>query len=146
MKKLGVIYSRKLEDQKHKGKPFFYNSWQDAFLTEYKQEALEKANRPENSFGYETSNRVGQTSISHLTWCPIFDSSHPTLGEIFFSSLLNRHGSWLDDHFYFGQLPLKERPYHCVWGNGDEFNEKEIQKIRKAHDSCTEKVVLNESD
>ena len=76
----------------------------------------------------------------------MFDSSHPSLGAIFFSSLLNRHGSWLDDHWYFGKLPLKERPYHCVWGNGDEFNEKEMEKIRKAHDSCTEKLVLNESE
>ena len=53
---------------------------------------------------------------------------HPEHGEIFFSSILNRHGSWLDEHAYFGTVPLNERPYHCTWADGSELSEDELAR------------------
>ena len=56
--------------------------------------------------------------------------THPERGEIFFSSILNRHGSWLDDHDYFGTVPLNERPYHCTWADGSELSDDELVELR----------------
>ena len=55
---------------------------------------------------------------------------HPEHGDIFFSSILNRHGSWLDEHSYFGTIPVDKRPYHCTWADGSELSEDELAELR----------------
>ena len=145
MKTLGIIYTRKLEDISNKSQSFFYNSWQEAFGTEDKTEALKKGNAPDNSIVFEDTDS-DRYSMTHVTWCPLFQSCHPVFGETLFCSILNRHGSWLDNHSYFGKLPLEQRPYHCRWGDGSEFTESELKQIRLAHEVHTEKVRLVEGD
>lgn len=146
MKKLGIIYQRVLEDKCNESAPFYYNSWQDAFGTNSKVSALKIGNASDNSILFDVTTAEGRNYMTHLKWCPLFDSSHPVFGEMLFCSILNRHGSWLDAHSYFGNLPLSERPYHCYWGDGSDFDEVEINVIRQAHDICTENITLEEGD
>lgn len=46
---------------------------------------------------------------------------HPQFGSLYFSSVLHRHGSLLDEHATCGAMPPAERPYHCAWSGGGEF-------------------------
>ena len=146
MKGLGVMYIRKLEDISYRFEPFFYNSWQEAFGTKDRTEAIKRGNSSETSFLFEDKDGKGHESMSHNTWCPLFYASHQFSGEVLFSSILNRHGSWLSDHAYFGTIPFKERPYHCKWGDGSEFSDEELKEIRHAHDLSTIELILNEGD
>ena len=78
-------------------------------------------------------------------WAPLF-ARHEEHGELYFSSLLNRHASWLDAHAYFGKLPLVERPYHCVWADGAELSAAELHEVRALHDECTLELQLLQGD
>merc|ERR1740138_2061502 len=86
--------------------------------------------------------------MKHVLWCHVFEK-HPKHGEIFFSSVLNRHASWLDDHAHFGQMPNSERPYQCYWGDGSDFNDTELAELRGLHDAedgVLSKVPLQKGD
>ena len=72
----------------------------------------------------------------HMMSAPLF-TMHPVHGEIYFSSLLNRHASWLDDHNHFGTLLYTERPYHCTWADGSEISDSELAELRALHDEST---------
>ena len=91
MQALGILYTRKLEDVSHRNQPFFYNSWQEAFGTNDRNEALKRGNAANNSILFETSYS-DRYSMTHITWCPLFQSEHPIFGETLFSSILNWHG------------------------------------------------------
>lgn len=132
LKTLGVQYIRNLNDQSQRGSPEFFTSWQEAYLTENLEEALKKGNTEESILvRHEDGVRM-----KHITWCPVF-YVHPDHGELYFGSLLNRHGSWMDDHPTWNHMPLAERPYHCVWGDGTEFSESELAEIRDVHEKST---------
>merc|ERR1719445_2826197 len=126
LKQLGVQYIRHLHDQSEENAPDFYSSWQGAFLTESMDDAFKKGNNAET---YSVLKRHDDRRLRHITWCPVFHE-HPQHGEVFFNSLLNRHGSWLDGHSYWASIPNQERPYHCVWGDGQEFSTAELAEIR----------------
>jgi hypothetical protein len=128
---------------KHRGQPTFYSSWQESFQTNSLSEALRKGNAAENSM--LTLNADGET-LTHTSWCPLFQRAHPTIGETLFGSILNRHGSWLDGHEVFGKICLEQRPYHALWGDGSSITPDELTEIRHAHAVCTRKVTLNEGD
>jgi len=129
---LGVQYIRNLNDESQRHLPGFFTSWQEAYLTDKRAEALEKGNR-EDSIVKQHEDGI---RMVHITWCPVF-FDHPDHGEMYFSSILNRHGSWMDDHPTWSHLPLADRPYHCVWGDGTEFSESELAELRDVHEKST---------
>jgi len=132
LQSLGVQYIRNLYDESQRGSPEFYTSWQEAFVTDDEATALQKVNTQESILvRHEDGIRM-----KHITWCPTF-YVHPDHGELYFASLLNRHGSWMDEHSTWNHLPLAERPYHCVWGDGTEFSESELAEIRDVHEKST---------
>lgn len=132
LQRLGVQYIRNLNDDSQRDSPEFYTSWQQAFVTDDKQTALQKGNTEESILmPHEDGIRM-----KHITWCPTF-YVHPDHGELYFASILNRHGSWMDNHPNWSHLPWAERPYHCVWGDGSEFSESELAEIRDVHTKST---------
>ena len=139
---LGVQYIRFLHDESEKSAPDFYNSWQGAFQTSSMDVALQNGN---NRTNFSILKKHDDRRLRHILWCPVFHQ-HPTLGELFFNSVLNRHGSWMDGHSFFGKLPNSERPYHCTWGDGSEFNDEELAEIRTAYSESTEYIRLNPGD
>jgi len=139
---LGVQYIRYLHDEKESEAPDFYNSWQRAFVTEDIDTAMHKAN---NRDDFSILRRCDDRRLRHVVWCPVFHQ-HPDHGKVFFNSVLNRHGSWLDGHPYWGSIPMKERPYHCVWGDGSEFTDSEMAEIRQVHEDKTIKLHLDPGD
>lgn len=139
---LGVQYIRFLHDESEKSAPDFYNSWQGAFQTSSMDVALQNGN---NRSKFSILKKHDDRRLRHILWCPVFHQ-HPTLGELFFNSVLNRHGSWMDGHSFFGKLPNSERPYHCTWGDGSEFNDEELAEIRTAYSESTEYIRLNPGD
>ncbi|CAE7244443.1 ddaC [Symbiodinium pilosum] len=142
-RQLGVLYVRYLHDEAEKGAPDFYNSWQGAFQVQSVEEAMKKGNNKDN-FSILEAHPDGRR-LRHTLWCPVFHH-HPVHGELFFNSVLNRHGSWLDGHTVFGKLPNSERPYHCLWGDGTELSEQELSEIRKAYSDSTEYIRLDAGD
>lgn len=54
--------------------------------------------------------------------------------------------SRLDGHAVFGSLPLSERPYHCLWGDGAELSETELEELRAVYDESTEYIRLSPGD
>lgn len=141
-RELGVQYIRFLHDEAEKSAPDFYNSWQGAFQTSSMDVALQKGN---DRTHFSILKKHDDRRLRHILWCPVFHQ-HPTLGELFFNSVLNRHGSWMDGHSFFGKLPNSERPYHCTWGDGNEFNDEELAEIRTAYSESTEYIRLNPGD
>eukprot|EP00933_Yihiella_yeosuensis_P044197 TRINITY_DN39293_c0_g1_i1.p1 TRINITY_DN39293_c0_g1~~TRINITY_DN39293_c0_g1_i1.p1 ORF type:complete len:362 (+),score=65.94 TRINITY_DN39293_c0_g1_i1:71-1087(+) len=141
LKAKGVRYIRNLLSEAEKDAPDYFMSWQGAFQTKNVDEAMEKANNKTSVLRHHSDGR----HLIHTTWCPVFET-HPVLGELYFSSILNRHGSWLDGHSVFGKIPLTERPYHCVWGDGAEFSEEEIKEIRRVHEESTIYVHMDKGD
>lgn len=139
---LGVQYIRFLHDESEQNAPDFYNSWQGAFQTTSMEEALKKGNDKAN---FSILKKHDERRLKHILWCPVFHK-HPTFGELFFNSVLNRHGSWLDGHSVFGHMDVKERPYHCTWGDGTEFSSSELTEIRRAYAESTEYLRLNPGD
>lgn len=87
----------------------------------------------------------GTARMKHTAWAPLF-VTHPVLGELYFTSILNRHGSWQDGHDVFGKLPLDQRPYQCLWGDGTTFSDSELNEIREAQDGAMERVQLKQGD
>mmetsp|Transcript_9443 Transcript_9443/g.28440 ORF Transcript_9443/g.28440 Transcript_9443/m.28440 type:complete len:325 (+) Transcript_9443:67-1041(+) len=138
---LGVRYIRNLSDESERGAADFFNCWQDAFQTKDIDEALEKGNTQLSML----RRLPGSERLQHVVWSTVFNE-HPEHGELYFSSILNRHGSWLDGHNVFGLVPLQERPYHCVWGDGTEFSEEELGELRDVHEKCTTYVLLQQGD
>lgn len=141
LKKLGVRYVRNLHDEKARGSPHFFMSWQGAFQTTELAEAMRKG----NSDASVLRRHADGERMQHLSWSSVFHE-HPEHGELYFSSILNRHGSWLDGHHVFGQMPLRERPYHCLWGDGAEFSPREMEELRAVHEQCTIHVRLDKGD
>jgi len=141
LQRLGVRYIRNLHDESKRGSPDFFMSWQGSFVTEDLEEAMRIGN-------HETSvlrrHEDGQR-IQHIAWSSVF-LEHHAHGDLYFSSILNRHGSWLDGHKVFGKMPLHERPYHCVWGDGAEFSVEEMQELRAVHEQATIQVQLDKGD
>ena len=78
-------------------------------------------------------------------WSPVF-CEHPSLGQLYFSSILNRHASWLDGHAVFGALPHADRPYQCVWGDGSPLGDDELGALRAIHERCTVNLQLVAGD
>jgi len=139
---LGVQYIRHLHDASEEGAPDFYTSWQGAFLTEDIGEAMRKGNSPS---AFSILARRDARRLRQTVWCPVFHQ-HPEHGELFFNSVLNRHGSWLDGHSYWGKAPNGERPYHCVWGDGAELSADELSEIREVHQKSTISLKLDPGD
>eukprot|EP00439_Symbiodinium_sp_Y106_P035337 s356_g4.t1 len=98
-RRLGVQYVRYLHDEAERDAPDFYNSWQGAFQVKSLEEAMQKGNN-RATFSILEAHSDGRR-LRHTLWCPVFHH-HPVHGELFFNSLLNRHGSWLDGHAVFG--------------------------------------------
>lgn len=142
LQETGVCYVRNLSDESERGNEDFFMSWQGAFQTNDIAEAVRKATREDSSAWVRDADRQ---RLRHICWCPVF-AEHPEHGVLYFSSILNRHGSWLDGHKVFGQLPHMERPYHCLWGDGAEFSEEDMAEIRDVHERCTIKVRLDQGD
>lgn len=141
-RELGVQYIRFLHDESEKRAPDFYNSWQGAFQTSSMDHALQKGNDKTN---FSILEKYDERRLRHILWCPVFHT-HPTFGELFFNSVLNRHGSWLDGHSVFGKMQNSERPYHCTWGDGIEFSSEELAEIRTAYAESTEYIRLDPGD
>jgi len=137
----GVRYTRILHPEAASGDADFYTSWQGAFQTADVVAAFERVSADGGAL--EALN--DKKRFRHTMWGPVF-YTHPTYGEIYFSSILNRHGSWLDGHAVFGQMPLQERPYHCLWANGAELAPGELDELRGVHEQCTKEVMLAEGD
>ena len=55
-------------------------------------------------------------------------------------------GAWLREHHVFGDWDEDERPYHCVWGNGDEISGDEMTQLKDAHDQSTIQLALEKGD
>lgn len=138
----GVQYIRRLHDEAERNAPDFYTSWQGAFLTDSIEEAMKKGNNAET---FSILERHDERRLRQTLWCPVFHQ-HPQHGELFFNSVLNRHGSWLDGHSYWGEIPNEERPYHCVWGDGAEFSDEELREIREVHRESTVQIRLDPGD
>ncbi|CAK9040321.1 Dapdiamide synthesis protein DdaC [Durusdinium trenchii] len=142
-RQLGVQYIRYLHDESERNlAPDFYNSWQGAFQTASMDEAFQKGN---DKASFSILQRHDQRRLRHVLWCPVFHK-HPTYGELFFNSVLNRHGSWLDGHEIFDQMPNHERPYHCTWGDGSDFQDDELAEIRRVYEENTEYIRLDPGD
>jgi len=141
LRDMGVQYVRNLNDESERDQPDYYLSWQGAFQTDVMEDAMNKGNTE-----VSVLRRQGDgPRLQQISWSPVF-FDHPTFGTLYFSSILNRHGSWLDGHSVFGKMPHKDRPYHCVWGDGAEFSEQEIRELRAVHDESTLQVHLDKGD
>jgi len=140
---LGVQYIRHLHHESECDAPDYYMSWQGAFQTDSLEEAMKRGNNK------DTFSMVEQCSDSrrlrHTLWCPVFHT-HPEHGEVFFNSVLNRHGSWMDGHAHWTPVPNSERPYHCLWGDGTELSQDELTEIRRVYEDRTEYVSLHPGD
>lgn len=154
MQTLGIQYIRLLHDQADKGKPGFYNEWESSYATEDYEEALRKANDPHDSFAMACDDVTRQQyaalqmpapRMRVVTWAPSM-VTHDRLGEIVFTSVLNRHASWLDGHADFGLLPHSARPYQCRWGDGTELSQREVDEIRSAYEDCRMSLALDRGD
>eukprot|EP00932_Pfiesteria_piscicida_P019294 SRR837773.6118.p1 GENE.SRR837773.6118~~SRR837773.6118.p1 ORF type:complete len:319 (-),score=120.72 SRR837773.6118:14-880(-) len=142
-RRLGVRYIRYLLDKAESEAPDFYMSWQGAFTTEDIEEAMRKGN---DAAKFSILERCADgRRLKHTLWCPVF-VNHPERGDLFFNSVLNRHGSWLDGHSYWGPIPHSERPYHCLWGDGTELSDEELADIRQVYEECTDYVRLDPGD
>jgi len=144
MHDLGVRYVRLLYDESERGLPDYFNSWQAAFGTEDPGEAAGKASGPD-MFAEWQEGPGGARRMRHTAWAPVF-VTHPALGEIYFTSVLNRHGSWQDGHEVFGKLPLDRRPYQCAWGDGTPLSDDELAELREVQDGAMERVHLEQGD
>lgn len=142
-RRLGVRYVRHLHDKAESDAPDFYMSWQGAFSTEDLGEAMCRGNDA-SKFSVLEPCPDGRR-WKHTLWCPVF-VDHPEHGELFFNSVLNRHGSWMDTHSHWDPVPNTERPYHCVWGDGSELSEQEVAEIRQAYEESTEFIRLDPGD
>lgn len=141
LKATGVQYIRNLLDKSESSAPDYFMSWQGSFQTDDIDVALKKANTANAVLRRHPNGRHWR----HTTWCPVF-FTHPIHGELYFASILNRHGSWLDGHSVFGTILNTNRPYHCVWGDGSEFSDDELQELRDVHDKSTLYVHMDKGD
>jgi len=154
MAALGVQYVRLLHDELDRKRPGFYSSWEASYSIDDFDEALSKANSSKDSFALACDDACREQYIllgmpaprmKVVTWAPSM-VTHPNLGEIVFTSVLNRHASWLDGHEVFGRLPYTIRPYHCRWGDGTEFTQSEVDEIRSAYEDCKMEMLLQSGD
>eukprot|EP00931_Biecheleriopsis_adriatica_P042830 TRINITY_DN24433_c0_g1_i1.p1 TRINITY_DN24433_c0_g1~~TRINITY_DN24433_c0_g1_i1.p1 ORF type:complete len:371 (+),score=83.97 TRINITY_DN24433_c0_g1_i1:46-1158(+) len=154
MRSLGMQYLRLLHNDASKGQPGFYSSWQGAFECADFQEALKKANAHPDAFAdrcdsatckYYSDAGFAVPEMRAVSWAPAM-VTHPRVGELIFSSILNRHASWQDGHSVFGTLPLNMRPYQCRWGDGSELSDSEVSEIRAAHEACKIELTLKRGD
>eukprot|EP00747_Dinoflagellata_sp_TGD_P085044 gnl/TRDRNA2_/TRDRNA2_162745_c4_seq1.p1 gnl/TRDRNA2_/TRDRNA2_162745_c4~~gnl/TRDRNA2_/TRDRNA2_162745_c4_seq1.p1 ORF type:complete len:329 (-),score=67.25 gnl/TRDRNA2_/TRDRNA2_162745_c4_seq1:32-1018(-) len=141
---LGIRYIRLLYDESEKSLPDYFLSWQDAFCTKDPDEAMTKATGAD-MFAEWYEGPGGTKRMKHIAWAPLF-VTHPVKGELYFTSVLNRHGSWLDGHEVFGKLPLDQRPYQCEWGDGTALSDSELDELRKVQDDAMERVQLSKGD
>jgi hypothetical protein len=154
MTALGIQYVRLLHDEADRKRPGFYTSWETSYSVDDFNEALTKANSSKDSIALACDDACREKYISLgmpaprmqvVTWAPSM-VTHPNLGEIVFTSVLNRHASWLDGHEVFDRLPHAARPYHCRWGDGAELTQGEVDVIRSAYDDCKVEVRLQSGD
>lgn len=154
MRQLGVCYIRLAHDSVDRGLQGYYLSWQESTNATNFTEALRVANAPHDSRAFPTPRAIRQQyralgfaepRMTITTWAPVF-VTHPRLGELFFSSVLNRHGSWLDGHHVFGNLSAPVRPYHCLWGNGTDISNEELECLREFHAACRTDLRLTVGD
>ncbi|CAK0821917.1 unnamed protein product [Prorocentrum cordatum] len=154
MTALGIQYVRLLHDEADRKRPGFYASWETSFSVDDFDEALRKANSSKDSFALACDDACCEKYVSLgmpaprmqvVTWAPSM-VTHPNLGEIVFTSVLNRHASWLDGHEVFDRLPYTARPYHCRWGDGAELTKREVDVIRSAYDDCKMQLKLQSGD
>lgn len=144
MHALGVRYIRLLHDESETDLLDYFNSWQSAFCTSDPYTAMANATGPD-MFADWYEGPGGTRRLRHTAWAPVF-VTHPVWGELYFTSVLNRHASWLNGHVVFGQLPFDQRPYQCVWGDGAAFSDSELAELRETHDRAMEKVQLKKGD
>lgn len=151
---LGIQYVRLLHDEADRERPGFYASWETSYSADDFGEALGKANSTRESFALacdevcrEQYASLGMPAprMQVVTWAPSM-VTHPNLGEIVFTSVLNRHASWLDGHEVFDPLPYTARPYHCRWGDGAELAQREVDVIRSAYNNCKLEMKLDSGD
>jgi hypothetical protein len=154
MTALGIQYVRLLHDEADRKRPGFYTSWETSYSTDEFGSALSKANSTKDSFAFACDDACREQYVSLgmpaprmqvVTWAPSM-VTHPTLGEIVFTSVLNRHASWLDGHEVFDRLPQTARPYHCRWGDGAELSQREVDVIRSAYGDCKMEMKLHSGD
>eukprot|EP00239_Pterosperma_sp_CCMP1384_P002918 CAMPEP_0197850592 /NCGR_PEP_ID=MMETSP1438-20131217/15793_1 /TAXON_ID=1461541 /ORGANISM="Pterosperma sp., Strain CCMP1384" /LENGTH=429 /DNA_ID=CAMNT_0043463827 /DNA_START=126 /DNA_END=1415 /DNA_ORIENTATION=+ len=152
MKTLGVQYVRNLKDKEDSDLEHL-TSWQGAFLVNDWEEAKDLvAKNPHNVLKADTS------PLQQRTWRPLFHK-HPVLDkDLLFCSILNRHATWFEQPGYaepdqtpvpseeYAGVPLNERPYHMLWGDGSELTTEEINVIRHLHAEAEIRVKLNAGD
>eukprot|EP00927_Polykrikos_kofoidii_P030009 TRINITY_DN25891_c0_g1_i1.p1 TRINITY_DN25891_c0_g1~~TRINITY_DN25891_c0_g1_i1.p1 ORF type:complete len:330 (-),score=34.12 TRINITY_DN25891_c0_g1_i1:205-1194(-) len=144
MHELGVRYTRLLYDESESDLPDFFNSWQASFCTNDPNEATVKGSGID-AFVEWYEGPGGVRRVKHTVWAPVF-VMHPVFGEIYFTSVLNRHPSWQDGHAVFGALPYECRPYQCVWGDGTAFSDREISELREVQDGAMERIELQQGE
>eukprot|EP00930_Biecheleria_cincta_P076978 TRINITY_DN64216_c0_g1_i1.p1 TRINITY_DN64216_c0_g1~~TRINITY_DN64216_c0_g1_i1.p1 ORF type:complete len:374 (+),score=68.30 TRINITY_DN64216_c0_g1_i1:83-1204(+) len=151
---LGMQYVRLLHSSRDRGQPGFFSCWQDSFVAERFDDALRKANEKPDAYAVQcdqetsaeyTSLNLAAPEMKAVSWAPLM-VTHPQHGELIFSSILNRHASWLDGHEVFGPLPWQARPYQCTWGDGTELSSSELAEIREAHEACKIELPLQKGD
>lgn len=144
MRTLGVRYIRLLYHESESHLPDYFNSWQSSFITKDPTEAMDKANGID-MFADWYEGPGGIRRMKHTAWAPVF-VTHPVHGELYFTSILNRHASWQDGHEVYGRLPLDQRSYQCVWGDGSAFSDAELSELRDVHDGAMVQLQLEQGD
>jgi len=178
LEQLGVQYVRHLKDDDeepnlhHRGQSLLFgkarmpllSSWQLAWPTATSLEEARRLAREQGGKLEKIEPSVLQSEASdrsvyrHVVSHPVFHK-HPDLGQVLLlSSILNRHGSWVEQPtfldrqkwlnstcgskkrsfeematFNYAAIPFHERPYHLLWGDGTELSSFEIEAIRSIH-------------
>lgn len=136
---LGFRYVRHMHDEAERGRKGFYMSWQGAFRNDNLEEVLSK-NREQ-----DIEWRKDHACLRHA-WRRYAFHRHPVHGKLLLASVLVRHGSCFDGHPDFDGTPLADRPLHCLWGDGSELSQAELQELRAAYEMSTSSVSLADGD
>ena len=128
-KEYGVRYIRNLRSEELDGEDIHdpdKKTWQKMFETDDKSQ-VERLCKDEYDYDFEwRDNDVLRICYRKPAFVEFDD------GVVSFANgITGLHGSYFDTGYdnHYENVEFKDRPHHCLWGNGDEFSNEEIDDI-----------------
>jgi len=122
-----IRYIRNIQDEKNTK----YITWQKTFETKCKKKAEETMKRQGIKWEWKQNDDLSMYNIVDAT------RQHPVTKEsVWFNQVTANHSTYYQAHpAYQNQhnLQANQYPFHCCYGDGEEFEDETVSHIRAAH-------------
>jgi len=144
LKNLGIRYIRNLGDRNDTKSPSLTN-WQDTFNTENIDEARKNAEVSVTDHDDFIYNQHDNTVTIHLNrQCFLTDPE--TNKQVLNISVMDFYDFPYDVDSEYSDRDSKDKPLHCLWGDGSEMSVEEVQYLKQLYEDHSEDIKLNTGD